>query len=127
MQTKFPVVLHGKVMQGNHIGRTIDMPTANIIPDENIDALNRGVYYSLVYVKNNKYKGITNVGVKPTVSNNSIVNVETFLYNYEGELYGEDIIVELLEFRRPEMKFGSIEELSRQMHADLDAGREYGN
>lgn len=127
MSTTFPIELHGKVMQGNKIGRKIDMPTANIVPIERIDNLAKGVYYSEVLVGNIKYKGITNLGTKPTVNNSNAINVETFLYDYDGELYDTDIVVRLLEFRRPEKKFNSIEELSREMHCDLEAGRFYGN
>jgi len=125
MPDKFPILLHGKVMQGNKIGRRIDMPTANIIPVEDVSELARGVYYSLVTTKNGTYKGITNVGCKPTVNNDGVVNVETFLYNYEGDLYGEEITVILLEYRRPERKFNSVAELGEEMHRDLEAGRIY--
>lgn len=125
MPIKFPILLHGSVMQGNQIGRKIDMPTANIIPTEDVSTLEKGVYYSRVLTGGKYYKGITNVGVKPTVNNDGEVNVETFLYDYEGNLYGEEITVVLLEFRRPERKFDSVKELGEEMHRDLEAGKNY--
>lgn len=120
-----PIVLHGRVINGNHIGRKISMPTANIIPKEDISGIEFGVYYSRVLAGEKNYKGITNVGKKPTVNDGDTVNVETYIFDFDGDLYDQDISVELLEFRRPERKFNSIEELSEQMRKDLEAGREY--
>jgi len=125
MSTEFPIKLHGTVVAGNKLGRKIDMPTANIIPIENIDDLAKGVYFSKVYTPFGVYTGITNVGTKPTVNNFNVVNVETFVYNFVGDLYGKDIAVELHGFRRPEQKFESFEKLSEQMHLDLEAGQQY--
>lgn len=125
MSTIFPIKLHGKVVTGNRLGRKIDMPTANIIPEENIDNLDKGVYFSKVYTPLGVFSGITNVGTKPTVNDLNVVNVETFVYNFVGDLYDRDIVVELFGFRRPEKKFESFEELSNQMHLDLEAGMEY--
>lgn len=118
-----PVVLKGIVHHGNKLGRLIDMPTANIVPDIDISHLTLGVYYSKVLIDGVTYKGITNLGKKPTVQNSDIVNVETFIYDFEGELYEKEISVELYKFRRPEKKFNSFEELSEEMHRDLEAGR----
>lgn len=125
MKVTLPVTINGTVLHGKKLGRLIDMPTANIVPDINVSGLSKGVYYSLVWIDDKSYKGITNLGTKPTVKSDSEINVETFIYDYEGDLYGKKIAVELLEFRRPEMKFDSFEALSEQMHKDLAAGREY--
>ena len=57
------------------------------------------------------YKGISNVGCKPTVSDRQMMGVETYLYDFDGDLYGRDISVQLLAFRRPEMKFDGVEGL----------------
>lgn len=120
-----PLTLTGAVLHGQKLGTKIDMPTANILPDRDVSGLPKGVYYSLVTIDGKAYKGITNLGTKPTVKADSEINVETFLYDYEGDLYGKTIAVELLEFRRPEMKFDSFEDLSKEMHKDLEAGRNY--
>ena len=123
MNIKLPVSISGTVLHGNHIGTGISMPTANILLPKEYEDLPYGVYYSKVTVSGSTYKGITNVGLKPTVQDSLSANVETFIYDFEGDLYGKTIQVMLLEFRRPEQRFESIEELSRAMHADLEAGK----
>ncbi len=125
MNNILPITINGTVLHGKKLGRLIDMPTANIVPDIDVSGYAKGVYYSRVTVDGFSYKGITNLGTKPTVKSDSEINIETFLYDYEGDLYGKKIAVELLEFRRPEMKFDSFEALTEQMHKDLEAGRNY--
>lgn len=122
---KFPIKLHGMVTHGKKLGRTMDIPTANIIPVEDISGLKFGVYYSSVEFDGKKYKSISNVGIKPTVKESTDVNVESFIYDYDGDIYDKEIEVTLYEFRRDEMKFSSMDELSSTMHNDLDAGRIY--
>lgn len=113
------------MQQGNHLGNTIGMPTANLHLPSDYDRLAFGVYYSTVKYRGKLYKGITNVGRKPTINDGEAVNVETYIYDFSGNLYGETITVTLLEFRRHERKFNSFEELSIEMHNDLAAGRDY--
>lgn len=125
MSIQLPLTITGTVLHGNKLGNTIGMPTANISLPSNIEGIAFGVYYSKVSVWGKTYRGISNVGEKPTVQDSHKVNVETYLYDFDGNLYDEDISVTLLEFRRPEMKFNSFEELSVQMHLDLEAGRIY--
>lgn len=120
-----PIILNGTVVHGNHLGATIDMPTANIYPLEDITNLPKGVYYSKVSVDGKSYKAITNIGTKPTVKSDNAVNAESYLYDFSGDLYGKNIIVELVEFRRPEMKFDSFEQLTNQMHQDMEAGQNF--
>ncbi|MBO4618147.1 MAG: riboflavin kinase [Lachnospiraceae bacterium] len=123
--TELPFNLTGTVTHGRSAGRTIDMPTANIVPAEDVSNLKYGVYYSVVKVDGASYKAITNLGKRPTIDDGDFVNAESFIYDFEGDLYGRDISVTLLEFRRPEQKFESFEALSSVMHEDLEAGREY--
>ena len=68
---------------------------------------------------------MTNVGIKPTVSEEKRVTVETYLYDFRDDIYGETAPVQLLTHRRPEMKFGSLEELKKTMEQDIQAGRVY--
>lgn len=125
MKENLPIMLHGQVGHGRKLGSSLNMPTANIVPREDVSKIMMGVYYSKVYVDDNVYKGITNVGKKPTVKESSDINVETFVYDFSGDLYDKEISVELLDFRRPEIKFDSVEELSACMKDDIEAGREY--
>lgn len=121
-----PYSVSGHVAHGKKLGRTIGMPTANLMPEQDKLLPPNGVYYSKVMIEGKEYKAISNVGCKPTVSTGGIVGVETYLYDFEGNLYGRDITVELLTFRRPEMKFGDVSSLKKQMEADIAAGKEYG-
>lgn len=100
------------------------MPTVNLVPEQDKLLPPNGVYYTGVKSEGRYYHGITNIGCKPTVDG-SFIGVETYLYDFDGNLYGKDITVELLAFRRPEMKFSSVEELKAQMERDIQAGKEY--
>ena len=124
--TDLPFTLTGTVTHGRSFGRTIDMPTANIVPNEDVSALSFGVYYSVITVDGSSYRAITNLGRRPTVDDGNFVNAESFIYDFDGDLYDKEIAVKLLEFKRPERKFNSFEELSAAMHEDLEAGKEYG-
>ena len=131
--TSLPLKITGRVLHGQALGRTIGMPTVNLIPDSITDRafleLPFGVYYSEIDIEGRIYKGITNIGIRPTVTagmeNKPAVTVETYIYDFNDDLYDRDITVTLLEFRRPEMRFSSVEELSAQMHEDMEAGRNY--
>lgn len=118
-----PYSVNGCVEHGKQLGRTIGMPTANLIPEKDKLLPPNGVYYSRVLIDGQTYRGISNVGCKPTVDDGQTVNVETYLYDFTGDLYGKDITVYFLAFRRPEMKFDSVERLKEQMEADIAAGR----
>ena len=125
MERKVPFTISGKVVGGNKLGRTIDIPTANIFPKEDVSKMAFGVYYSKVLIGGKSYKAITNLGIKPTIADNSKVNAESFIYDFDGDIYDNEITVELLEFKRPERKFSSFEELGIQMKKDLEEGRVY--
>ena len=120
-----PYMVRGKIVHGKALGRTIGIPTLNQTPPEDKLLPPFGVYYSDVIVGDRRLCGMTNIGVKPTVSDEKRVTVETFLYNFEGDIYGETATVQLLTHRRPEMKFNSLDELKRTMEQDIQAGREY--
>ncbi len=120
-----PYCVSGKVVHGRQLGRKLGMPTANIVPDvRNLQAAN-GVYYSRARLGDAVYRGISNVGCKPTVSDEKIMGVETYLYDFSGEVYDRDMTVELLAFRRAERTFESVEALRRQIEADVEAGRSF--
>ena len=120
-----PYRILGTVLHGNAVGRTIGIPTVNQIPETDKLLPPRGVYYSLAEVDGKQYPGMTNIGVKPTVTDSGAMAVETHLYDYTGDLYGRVLAVSLLTYRRPEMRFSGIDELRATMEADLEAGRAY--
>lgn len=117
-----PYRISGIVSHGRQLGRTIGMPTVNLLPSKEKLLPPNGVYYSYVWLDENRYPAISNIGYKPTVSEEQALGVETYLYDFSKDVYGREIIVELLDFKRPEMKFGSIDDLKEQMHSDIEAG-----
>ncbi len=121
-----PYMVSGIVQHGNHIGRTLGMPTVNLILPEHKLLPPCGVYYSGVLMDGVYYKGISNIGFRPTVlENKKKLGVETYLYDYNGDAYGEEIKVFLYDFKRPEQRFENMEALKKQMQEDIEAGEVY--
>jgi riboflavin kinase/FMN adenylyltransferase len=114
-----PYPVMGKVMHGNCIGRTLGFPTVNIIPDSSKLLPPNGVYEADVLYRGRKYAGVSNVGLKPTVSDASTMSVETYIYDFDEDIYGENIEVYLKKFRRPEQRFAGVEELKAQLKKDI--------
>ena len=111
--------IDAKVINGNRIGRTLDFPTINqkfaarqLIP-------RKGVYASETTVNGKKYPSVTNIGVKPTVEKNIAPLAETNIIDYKGDLYGQNVRVELYDFIRDEKKFSSLEELKYRINEDV--------
>lgn len=117
--------IKSEILHGKKLGRRIGMPTINMILPEHKLLPPNGVYVTEVLVDGKNYMGVTNVGCKPTVSEENVVGVETFIDNFDQDLYGEKIVVSFLEYIRPEMKFASIEELKAQMESDIKVARKY--
>lgn len=117
-----PYLVAGQVIQGKQLGRKLGFPTVNILPDKDKLLPPRGVYFSRVRHREKLYRAISNVGYKPTVANEGIQGVESYLYDFAGDLYGETIEVYLCAFRRPERRFDSVEALRRQLEEDIAAG-----
>lgn len=112
-----PFALEGKIIKGNQLGRKIGFPTANLdISGEQI--LPRGVFAVLVYLSGKKYKGICNIGVKPTVAINSLPTVETFIFDFDKDIYGKILRVEFLQKIRDEKRFSGLDELTEQINQD---------
>lgn len=120
-----PYCVNGKVVHGRQLGRKLGMPTANLLPDERKLLPPNGVYYSRAKLGERVYRGISNVGYKPTVSDEKVLGVETYLYDFALEVYDREMTVELLAFRRAERAFESVEALRRQIEADVEAGRKF--
>ena len=83
-----------------------------------------GVYFSRTVCEGRTYFGMTNVGYKPTVDG-SFLGAETYLFGTNEDMYGKELEVSLMKFRRQERKFDSVEELKAQMQKDIQAGKEY--
>lgn len=120
-----PYAIWGRVLHGRKLGRTLGMPTINIVPEEWKLLPPNGVYASKTWIDGKAYPGISNIGVKPTVGAELRRLIETFIFDYEGDLYGRDLKVDLYVFKRPEKKFNSLCELKENMEADTAFGRRY--
>lgn len=122
-----PYAVLGEVVHGKALGRTIQIPTANQIAATNKLLPPNGVYISRIQIigEDDSYYGITNVGVKPTVEKYAVKDVETNIIDFHRDIYGSTIKVELLHYRRPEMKFASLEDLRMQMEKDVYAAVTY--
>ncbi len=117
--------LRGPVRMGYQRGRTLNVPTANISPDIEFTP-RKGVYFSKTSIGHKIYSSISNIGVNPTFENkNSLLKVETHIFDFDQDIYGSLIKVELLHFLRDEMKFQNGESLKRQIDQDLVAARKY--
>ena len=114
----------GVVEHGAHIGTGMKMPTVNIIPDEDKIIPPFGVYASTVVIGKDEYKGITNIGTKPTVSNKEIVGVETHIFDVDMDLYDKIVEVKIYDFIRPERKFANLMELKAQVDKDMSKVRD---
>lgn len=115
--------ISGNIVHGNSIGHTIGFPTINIYPDENKLLPPYGVYTSSTFVNGRTYNSVSNIGCKPTIGGEVRPSVETYIYDFDENIYGCDAIVYLEKFRRPEKKFSGLEELKTQLQKDIEISR----
>ena len=121
-----PYAIHGTVVHGNHVGGSVlGFPTVNLIPPEEKFLPPFGVYVSRVLIEGRVYGGITNIGRKPTVGDDSPVGVETYIFGLNEDLYGKNIEVQLLNYERPERRFDSLDQLKAQLEQDKKYGLSY--
>lgn len=120
-----PYAIRGEVVHGRRIGRTLGIPTTNLIPSNSKLLPPCGVYASKTLIDGAEHQGVTNIGYKPTVGEEEYIGVETYIFDYDNDLYGKMIEVELFYFVRPELKFGSLEELIQKMREDIIISKRY--
>jgi len=120
-----PYSLHGLVIRGDGRGRTIGVPTANIdYPSEKLIPA-RGIYACWAYLKDRKYIAAVNIGINPTFTpEKQTLNVEAYLLDFDEEIYGEDLRLDFVARLRDELTFDSVEELVKQIWADVEATRQ---
>ncbi len=118
-----PYFICGKIVHGNHMGRELGFPTINVIPEENKLLPSNGVYTSDVIIDGKKYFGLTNIGKKPTISDHEVRGVETFIYDFDGDVYGRVAEIYLKHFCRPETRFESLDALKDKLASDIEKYR----
>lgn len=121
-----PHTLSDTVHSGYHLGRNLGAPTINMFFPDGVLVPKHGVYATKVILEDgSSYIAVTNVGVRPTVSEDSRVSVESHLLDYSGNLYGRQARVEFYSYLREEVKFGSFDELSEHIKKDAESARTY--
>ena len=117
--------LTAKVVHGKSLGKKLGAPTINqsFPPDMLIPRC--GVYVSQCLVAGKIYRGVSNIGRHPTIDQNATVNCETYLIDFQGDLYDIDLTIEFLHFLREEKRFASSDELAKQIQADVKAACEW--
>ena len=119
-----PHTLSDFVHSGYHLGRKLGTPTINMFFSESVLVPCYGVYVTRVFLDGGEsYSAVTNIGVRPSVSNEGKVSVESHLLDFSGGLYGRQARVEFYDFLRPEKKFDSFELLSEQIKKDAEKAR----
>lgn len=112
--------ISGTVVHGAALGRELGFPTANIELDEPMQLLpSNGVYEVSATVADKRYRGVMNVGVKPTVTGCGKRTVELFIIDFTGDLYGHNVCVEFVRRLREERRFSSLDELKAQIVKDV--------
>ena len=116
------ITIRGRVLPGRQLGRTLGFPTANVhLPLERCRTEQLGgVWLARIVLDESgeRYWGLVNVGVRPTVEDAGSCKAEAWLLDFSGDLYGREIGIELLKFLRTEQKFASVDELREAMEQD---------
>lgn len=117
-----PYAVRGRVVEGDHRGRTIGFPTANVLPDPAVVVPARGVYAGYAYAGEETYAVCTNVGIAPTFER-GVSKIETHVLEFDGDLYGRTIDVSFTARIREERRFSGVEELKEQIARDVEEAR----
>lgn len=118
-----PFAITATVKGGQQLGRSIGSPTINQPLPEGIVLPRFGVYASLAIIEGRAYPAVTNIGVRPTVGSDKPL-AETYILDFEQDVYGKEVKTEFVRFLRPEKAFDSVEALTEQIQADIAAARE---
>lgn len=122
-----PHILSDEVVPGKHLGRKLGFPTVNLFFDDGVLVPALGVYATRVYVDEQPHIAVTNVGMRPTVELADRVNVEAFLLDFSGDLYGKRLRVEFLHYIRGEHRFPSVDALVAEVNRNIQQTRDYFN
>ena len=118
----YPYFMQGTIVSGYQVGRKIGFPTANLqvdFPNKLIPAI--GVYAVRVSVNGQSYRGMLNIGHRPTLNNGTDLSIEVHILDFEGDIYHQPMRIEFVNFLRPEAKFNSVDELTLQIQKDKEA------
>ena len=117
-EKSLPIIWTGEVVHGKALGRTVGMPTANLCI-ENEALPKAGVYATRIQIGEKVYHSVTNIGKRPTVDQDQHITVETFVFDFDEDIYGERVRLEVCKFLRPVQKFQNLEEVHEQVEKDI--------
>ncbi len=120
-----PFHLEGVVIKGEGRGKKIGFPTANIQPMDDLILPDRGVYITKTHYRDMTFKSITNIGVNPTFKDDNILNIETNIFDFNLDIYGERIDIEFLSKVRNEKKFSTVNDLISQISMDVKMAKNF--
>ncbi len=115
--------LSGLVVHGKGKGKPAGMPTANLQIDPQTPLPPLGVYASVVHIGAARRLGVTNIGYRPSVDQERRISIETFILDFDADIYGQQIHIDLYDFLRPTIKFSSLQEVQRQVSHDCEQVR----
>jgi riboflavin kinase/FMN adenylyltransferase len=114
-----PFVMHGRIVHGDERGKQLGFPTANLTFSRGQAMPGDGVYVTKAFLGGQPLPSVTNIGIRPTFGENKRT-VEVYLIGFSGEIYGEDLRIELVDRLRDEKRFSSPEELKAQISQDVE-------
>lgn len=117
-------ILSGKVVTGRQLGRTLGIPTANLLPPEGLLLPKFGVYAAKAYFDGESRLAVVNVGFRPTVGGHR-ATVEPWILDFDGDLYGHELRIELYAFLREEKKFESLEALKAEIERNAEQTKDF--
>ena len=119
-----PIILYGEVVHGKALGRTVGMPTANLHISSG-ELPECGVYATIIRVNEQTYQSVTNIGRRPTVDQENHLTIETFILDFDQDIYGEKVELEVHQFLRPIQKFKNLEQVKNQVKKDVKEAKKY--
>jgi riboflavin kinase/FMN adenylyltransferase len=117
-----PFSLQGKVVRGEHRGTGLGFPTVNLSVDVKMALPPDGVYATRTFVGGQEYQAVTNIGRRPTFGDNNERTIESFILNYNQDVYGQEVKIEIIQRLREEKSFANEEELKKQIAEDVKRG-----
>lgn len=109
----------GTVVHGDHLGTSIGYPTANLLLSNTVQLIPKNGAYSVLIEWNNKtYKGMMNIGVRPTVTSEQAIKIEVNIFDFDELIYNEKLVIKVIDFLREEQTFDSLEQLKNQLGHD---------
>lgn len=121
-----PYSIYGTIVSGRQLGRTLGYPTANLKVSEGYKLLPKnGVYITSAVINGHTYFGMTNIGINPTVGDHLEKTIETYFFDFQGDLYNTELNLSFHKRLRDEVQFNSLDELKKAMQLDESNSRSY--